>query len=91
MSARPGLCGGHQVTGVPTAIANNRTPHIHSVTQVTDKTVLIRVTLLCLESLASPETPLWTHHPLRRMAKVSENAFLRQQARGATCSTGPSP
>ena len=23
MSARPGLCGGHRVTGVPTAIANN--------------------------------------------------------------------
>jgi len=23
MSARPGLCGGHQVTGVPTAITNN--------------------------------------------------------------------
>jgi hypothetical protein len=22
MSARPGLCGGHRVTGVPTAIAN---------------------------------------------------------------------
>jgi len=22
MSARPGLCGGHQVTGVPTAIVN---------------------------------------------------------------------
>ena len=23
MSARPGPCGGHQATGVPTAIANN--------------------------------------------------------------------
>ncbi len=23
MSARPGLCGGHQATGVPTAIAND--------------------------------------------------------------------
>ena len=24
MSARPGLCGGHRATGVPTAIANQR-------------------------------------------------------------------
>jgi hypothetical protein len=26
MSARPGLCGGHRVTGVPTAINGNRAP-----------------------------------------------------------------
>jgi hypothetical protein len=24
MSARPGLCGGHRATGVPTAIANRK-------------------------------------------------------------------
>jgi hypothetical protein len=28
MSARPGLCGGHRVTGVPTAIDNNHA-HCH--------------------------------------------------------------
>jgi hypothetical protein len=26
MNARPGLCGGHRATGVPTAIANYHTP-----------------------------------------------------------------
>jgi len=27
MSARPGLCGGHRATGVPTAITNLRVMH----------------------------------------------------------------
>jgi hypothetical protein len=30
MSARPGLCGGHRATGVPTAIANKEAEHLDS-------------------------------------------------------------